>query len=87
MIGGVIPFIFWLPRFPVWVFIFYTILKDVLNGWLEEQMQAVGLFYSFVNSFAHLSGIIAGMICIYLFLPPAMLHVRRKAGSVRSNMG
>jgi membrane associated rhomboid family serine protease len=78
MLGGVIPFIFWLPRLPVWVFIFYTILKDVLNGWLEEQMQAAGTYYSFVNSFAHLGGIVGGMICIYLFLPPGMLHFRRQ---------
>jgi len=81
MILGFIPFIFYLPRFPVWVFILYNILRDALNGWLEQQMQAAGTYYSFVNSFAHLSGIIAGMVCIYLFLPPAMLHFRRRAGA------
>jgi membrane associated rhomboid family serine protease len=73
-----LPFIFYLPRFPVWVFILYTIIKDVLNGWLEEQFQAAGTYYSFVNSFAHLSGIIGGMLCIYLFLPATMLHFRRQ---------
>ena len=52
--------------------------KDVLNGWLVEQFQAVGSNYSFVNSFAHLSGIIGGMLCIYLFLPATMLHFRRQ---------
>lgn len=78
MILGFIPFIFWLPRLSVWVFILYTILRDALNGWLEAQMQAAGSYYSFVNSFAHLSGIVGGMICIYLFLPPAMLHFRRQ---------
>jgi membrane associated rhomboid family serine protease len=83
--GIPIPFIFYLPRLPVWVFILYTILRDVLNGWLEEQMQAAGFDYSFVNSFAHLSGIIAGMVCIYLFLPRDMLHFRRKSPS-RSNI-
>ncbi len=72
-----IPFIFYLPRFPVWVFILYTIFKDVLNGWLVEQFQAVGRNYSFVNSFAHLSGILGGMLCIYLFLPATMLHLKR----------
>ncbi len=85
MIFGLIPFIFYLPRFPVWVFILYTILRDVLNGWLEQQMQAAGTYYSFVGSFAHLSGIIAGMVCIYLFLPPAMLHFRRGGGTSRSS--
>lgn len=83
MIFGFIPFIFWLPRLPVWVFILYTILKDVLNGWLEEQMQAAGNSYSFVNSFAHLGGIVGGMVCIYLFLPPAMLYFRRRPGVPR----
>ena len=34
--GVPIPFIFYLPRFPVWVFILYTIIKDVLNGWLID---------------------------------------------------
>jgi membrane associated rhomboid family serine protease len=85
MIFGFIPFIFYLPRLPVWVFILYTILRDVLNGWLEEQMQAAGTYYSFVNSFAHLSGIIAGMVCVYLFLPPAMLHFKRGGGTSRSD--
>jgi len=86
MIFGFIPFIFYLPRLPVWVFILYTVLRDVLNGWLEEQMQAAGTYYSFVNSFAHLSGIIAGMVCIYLFLPPAMLHFKRGGGTSRTNV-
>jgi len=78
MIFGFIPFIFWWPRLPVWVFILYTILKDVLNGWLEEQFQALGSYYSFVNSFAHLGGILGGMLCIYLFLPASMLHFKRR---------
>jgi membrane associated rhomboid family serine protease len=81
-----IPFVFYLPRFPVWVFIFYTIIKDVLNGWLEEQFQAIGSYYSFTNSFAHLGGIIGGMLCIYLFLPASMLHLRRgRPGPLRVN--
>jgi membrane associated rhomboid family serine protease len=83
MILGFIPFIFWRPRFPVWVFIFYTILKDVLNGWLTEQFQTVGVNYSSVNSFAHLGGMIGGMLCIYLFLPAAMLHFRRSSNAPR----
>ncbi len=73
-----LPIIFFMPRFPVWVFILYTIIKDVLNGWLEEQFQAAGTYYSFTNSFAHLSGMLGGMLCVYLFLPASMLHLRRK---------
>jgi membrane associated rhomboid family serine protease len=81
-----IPFVFYMPRFPVWVFILYTIIKDVLNGWLEEQFQAIGSYYSFTNSFAHLGGIIGGMLCIYLFLPASMLHFRRgRPGPLRVN--
>jgi membrane associated rhomboid family serine protease len=83
MIFGFIPFIFWRPRLPVWVFILYTIFKDVLNGWLVEQFQTVGSNYSFVNSFAHLSGIFGGMLCIYLFLPATMLHFRRRSNAPR----
>ncbi len=75
LVFGLLPIPF-LPRVRVWVFIAYQIVLDVLNGLIEEQAQQFGYLYSFVNSFAHLSGIVAGMICIYLFLPSEMLHYR-----------
>jgi membrane associated rhomboid family serine protease len=65
---------------PAWVFVLYTVLQDILAGLLEQQFQAVGLMYSFVDMFAHMGGIIAGLTCLYLFLPAETLHYRHRAG-------
>jgi len=73
MIGLPIPF---LPRLPAWVFILYTVTRDILGGWLEQEFQAQGYFYSLVDSFAHLGGLIAGLTCLYFFLPAEMLYYR-----------
>jgi membrane associated rhomboid family serine protease len=75
LLFGFIPIPF-LPRVSASVFIFYTIIRDVLNGWLEQQMQTFGYHYSYINSFAHLSGVIAGLLGVLLFLPPDLLHYR-----------
>jgi membrane associated rhomboid family serine protease len=75
MPGG-IPFIFFFPRVSAGFFIGYQIASDVLNGLLIEQFQKSGLNFSSINSFAHLSGLVGGMIAIYLFLPHEMLHFR-----------
>jgi membrane associated rhomboid family serine protease len=75
LVFGIIP-VPYLPRMRAWVFIAYTIAGDVLNGFLEEQFQQLGQEHSSTNSFAHLSGIVAGMLCIYLFLPSMMLRYR-----------
>ncbi len=70
---GVIP----IPlRMPVWVFILYTVTRDILRGWLEQEFQAYGYLYSLVDSFAHLGGVFAGLTCLYLFLPPEILYYR-----------
>jgi membrane associated rhomboid family serine protease len=72
--GGLpIPFF---PRVSAGFFISYLILSDVLNGLLIEQFQKLGRNFSSVNSFAHLSGLVGGLIGIYLFLPREMLHYR-----------
>jgi len=72
--GGLpIPFF---PRVSAGFFIGYLILSDVLNGLLTEQFQKLGRDFSSVNSFAHLSGLVGGLIGIYLFLPREMLHYR-----------
>ncbi len=72
--GGLpIPFF---PRVSAGFFIGYLILSDVLNGLLIEQFQKLGRNFSSVNSFAHLSGLVGGLIGIYLFLPREMLHYR-----------
>jgi len=73
---GIIP----IPlRMPAWVFILYTMTRDILGGWLEQEFQAYGYLYSLVDSFAHLGGIIAGLTCLFLFLPSGMLHYRHRS--------
>lgn len=64
------------PRVSAGFFIGYLILSDVFNGLLIEQFQKLGRNFSSVNSFAHLSGLVGGLIAIYLFLPREMLHYR-----------
>jgi membrane associated rhomboid family serine protease len=64
------------PRVSAGFFIGYLILSDVINGLLIEQFQKLGRNFSSVNSFAHLSGLVGGLIAIYLFLPRDMLHYR-----------
>lgn len=64
------------PRVTAGFFIAYQIAGDVVNGLLIEQFQKLGYNFSSVNSFAHLSGLVGGLIAIYLFLPREMLHYR-----------
>jgi membrane associated rhomboid family serine protease len=72
---GIIP----IPlRIPAWVFILYTVTRDILGGWLEQEFQEIGYLYSFVDSFAHLGGVIAGLICVYFFLPRELLYYRHR---------
>jgi membrane associated rhomboid family serine protease len=63
-------------KIPAWVFIVYTVLRDMLSGWLEQEFQARGYLYSMIDSFAHLGGVMAGMMCLYLFLPAQVLYYR-----------
>jgi membrane associated rhomboid family serine protease len=65
-------------RMPAWVFILYSVTRDILGGWLEQEFQAYGYLYSFVDSFAHLGGVIAGLTCLYFFLPAEMLYYRHR---------
>ncbi|MFN8596201.1 MAG: rhomboid family intramembrane serine protease [Anaerolineae bacterium] len=64
------------PRMTAGFFIGYQIAGDVVNGLLIEQFQKLGYNFSMTNSFAHLSGLVGGLIAIYLFLPRDMLHYR-----------
>lgn len=77
MVGIPIPFF---VRLPAWVFILYTVVRDILSGLLEQAMQEYGYLYSFVDSFAHLGGVIAGLTCIYFFLPAETLYYRHRPG-------
>ena len=65
-------------RIPAWVFILYTVARDIVRGYLEQQFQAQGYLYSLVGSFAHLGGVIAGLTCLYLFLPPELIYYRHR---------
>lgn len=66
-------------RMPAWVFILYTVTRDILGGWLEQEAQSLGTFYSLVDSFSHLGGVIAGLTCLLLFLPSETLYYRHRA--------
>ena len=63
---------------PAWVFILYTVARDIVRGLLEQEFQAHGYLYSLVGSFAHLGGVIAGLTCLYLFLPPEVIYYRHR---------
>lgn len=65
---------------PVWVFILHSILKNLVHGWLQVKAQEYGFVYSLIGSFAHLGGIVAGLTCIYFFLPAEILHYRHRVG-------
>lgn len=68
---------------PAWAFIVYTLAQDVLAGLLEQQLQAVGIAYSAVDMFAHMGGVLAGLMCLFLFLPAEMLYYRHRYDETR----
>jgi membrane associated rhomboid family serine protease len=65
-------------KLPVWFFVIFQTLQDVIGGFLEQSFQEMGYRYSMVGFFAHLGGFIAGMTAIYLFLPAEVLHYRHR---------
>jgi len=75
LLGGLLP-VPYFPKITAGFFIGYQILGDVVNGLLIEQFQKMGQNFSFVNSFAHLSGLVGGLIAIYLFLPRELVNYR-----------
>lgn len=77
MLLGFVPIPFTL-RMPTWVFIVQTVARDVTRSWLEQQFQAHGYIHSLVGSSAHLGGIIAGLTCLYFFLPRELLYYRHR---------
>jgi membrane associated rhomboid family serine protease len=82
MIFGIIPIPFTLPM-PAWVFILYTVVGDLARGWLRQEFETVGLIYSAVDSFGHLGGIIAGLTCLYFFLPRELMNYRHRLDLAR----
>jgi membrane associated rhomboid family serine protease len=75
---GIIPIPYLIPM-PAWVFILYTVAHDIVGGMLEQELQAYG-YTTLVGWFAHLGGVIAGLTCLYLFLPAEIIHYRRQIG-------
>ena len=75
---GIIPIPLLIPM-PAWVFILYTVGHDIVGGLLEQELQTYG-YTTLVGWFAHLGGVIAGLTCLYLFLPAEIIHYRRQVG-------
>ena len=75
---GIIPIPLLIPM-PAWAFILYTVAHDIVGGLLEQELQMYG-YTTLVGWFAHLGGVIAGLTCLYLFLPAEIIHYRRQIG-------
>jgi membrane associated rhomboid family serine protease len=82
MLFGFIPLPFTLPV-PAWVFILYTVIGDFTRGWLQQAYEEHGYIYSLVGTFAHLGGLIAGLTCLYFFLPRELLYYRHRSNAAR----
>lgn len=74
-----IPFLAW-PRLPAWVFVMVRVVQDILGAWLAQTIQyEYGVeFPVYVAWFVHLGGVLAGLTCLYLFLPAEIIHYRRQ---------
>jgi membrane associated rhomboid family serine protease len=71
-----IPYLFGLPA---WVYIIYNFSHDLLLGLLtEEIVKEYGFSPIGTDVFAHVGGLIAGLIFIYLYLLPDALVARRR---------
>ena len=69
----------WLFRLPAWVYIIYNFGHDLLLGLLTEEFVKKHGFSPFgTDVFAHVGGLIIGLIFIYLYLPPEALVDRRQ---------
>ncbi|MBN1979640.1 MAG: rhomboid family intramembrane serine protease [Anaerolineae bacterium] len=75
---GIFPVPLLIPM-PAWAFILYTVAHDIVGGLLEQELQVYG-YTTLVGWFAHLGGVIAGLTCLYLFLPAEIIHYRRQIG-------
>lgn len=71
-----IPYLFQLPA---WVYVIYNFAHDLLLGLLtEEFVREFGSSPFNVDVFAHIGGLMAGLIFIYLYLLPEALIDRRR---------
>jgi membrane associated rhomboid family serine protease len=70
-----IPFLF---RLPAWIYIAYNFGHDLLLGLLTQEFVKEHGFSPFgTDVFAHMGGLVVGLIFIYLYLPPEALVNRR----------
>jgi membrane associated rhomboid family serine protease len=75
--GCLIPFP-WPVKLPAWVFLVYSFLKDALLGQIAlELVEIAPEFFLGVGVFAHMGGVVTGLIFIFLFLHPEALAYRR----------
>ena len=66
-------------RIPAWVYIVYSFGHDLLLGLLTEEVVETYGFSPFgTDVFAHLGGLVMGLMFIYLYLPPEALVDRRR---------
>jgi len=69
----------WLFRLPAWIYIIYNFGHDLLLGLLTEEFVKKYGFSPFgTDVFAHVGGLMVGLIFIYLYLPPEALMDRRR---------
>jgi len=69
----------WLFQLPAWTYIIYSFGHDLLLGLLtEEFVKEYGFSPSGTDVFAHVGGLMVGLIFIYLYLPPEALMNRRQ---------
>ena len=69
----------WLFRLPAWIYIIYNFGHDLLLGLLTEEFVKEYGFSPFgTDVFAHVGGLMVGLIFIYLYLPPEALTNRRQ---------
>ena len=69
-----LPIPFWLPA---WVFILFQVLKDALLGQLAIEAYKLGEVLPLgVGVFAHIGGLLGGMLFIYLFVKSEVLAGR-----------
>lgn len=62
-------------------------LAPVLAALVNARFEAYGYFYTFVDSFAHLGGVIAGITCTYFFLPCELLSLSARGGAISGVLG
>ena len=64
-------------QLPAWVFLVFQFVQDAILGQIALEAAELGLeFYSGIGVFAHMGGLVGGLIFIYLFLHPEVVVQR-----------